>query len=170
MNVLVGLNGELAQPALKFDIEFPNVSSTLKSELEYKLKTEEQKQNQSIFLLATGNFVNDNYGGSNAFAGTLADISSAIGEYPILAAEAAVRIAVLCEEKGAGHLAEGARGDALTHADAVAYAAVALATTDPDVGAIAWVIFAVKVMLTPKGSEPAVFNEPAGDPAIAGLS
>ncbi len=73
VNVLVGLNGELAQPALKFDIEFPNVSSTLKSELEYKLKTEEQKQNQSIFLLATGNFVNDNYGGTNAFAGTLAD-------------------------------------------------------------------------------------------------
>jgi pyruvate kinase len=62
---------------------------------------------------------------------------TAIGEYPILAAEAAVRIAVLCEEKGAGHLAEGAHGDALTHADAVAYAAVALATTDPDVGAIA---------------------------------
>ena len=38
------------------------------------------------------------------------------------------------------------------------------------VGAIVWVIFAVKVMLTRKGSEPAVFNEPAGDPAIAGLS
>jgi len=73
VEVVVGLNGELAQPALKFDIQFPNVSSTLKSELEYKLKTEEQKQNQSIFLLATGNFVNDNYGGSNAFAGTLAD-------------------------------------------------------------------------------------------------
>ncbi len=73
VEVIVGLNGELAQPALKFDIDFPNVSSTLKSELEYKLKTEEQRQNQSIFLLATGNFVNDNYGGSNAFAGTLAD-------------------------------------------------------------------------------------------------
>lgn len=81
VNVLVGLNGELAQPALKFDIEFPNVSSTLKSELEYKLKTEEQKQNQSIFLLATGNFVNDNYGGSNAFAGTLADrVSSLVND------------------------------------------------------------------------------------------
>ncbi|MCB0443805.1 MAG: translocation/assembly module TamB [Flavobacterium sp.] len=81
VEVIVGLNGELAQPALKFDIEFPNVSSTLKSELEYKLKTEEQKQNQSIFLLATGNFVNDNYGGSNVFAGTLADrVSSLVND------------------------------------------------------------------------------------------
>ena len=44
VEVIVGLNGELAQPALKFDIEFPNVTSTLKSELEYKLKTEEQKK------------------------------------------------------------------------------------------------------------------------------
>ncbi|MEH6763043.1 MAG: translocation/assembly module TamB domain-containing protein [Aequorivita antarctica] len=81
VEVIVGLNGELAQPALKFDIEFPNVSSTLKSELEYKLKTDDQKQNQAIFLLATGNFVNDNYGGSNAFAGTLADrVSSLVND------------------------------------------------------------------------------------------
>ncbi|MDN3723523.1 translocation/assembly module TamB domain-containing protein [Aequorivita sp. SDUM287046] len=81
VEVVVGLNGQLAQPALKFDIDFPNVSSTLKSELEYKLKTEEQKQNQAIFLLATGNFVNDNYGGSNAFAGTLADrVSSLVND------------------------------------------------------------------------------------------
>ena len=81
VEVIVGLNGQLAQPALKFDIDFPNVSSTLKSELEYKLKTEEQKQNQAIFLLATGNFVNDNYGGSNAFAGTLADrVSSLVND------------------------------------------------------------------------------------------
>ncbi|WP_235004550.1 translocation/assembly module TamB domain-containing protein [Aequorivita antarctica] len=81
VEVIVGLNGELAQPALKFDIEFPNVSSTLKSELEYKLKTDDQKQNQAIFLLATGNFVNDNYRGSNAFAGTLADrVSSLVND------------------------------------------------------------------------------------------
>ncbi|WP_157429288.1 translocation/assembly module TamB domain-containing protein [Aequorivita sublithincola] len=73
VEVFVGLNGELAQPELKFDIDFPRVSSTLKSELQYKLQNEEQKQQQAIFLLATGSFVNDNYGGSNAFAGTVAD-------------------------------------------------------------------------------------------------
>jgi hypothetical protein len=78
VEVYVGLNGQLAQPALKFDIDFPRVSSTLKSELQYKLQNEEQKQQQAIFLLATGSFVNDNYAGSNAFAGTVADRVSSL--------------------------------------------------------------------------------------------
>ena len=73
VEVYVDLKGQLTQPDLKFDIKFPRVSSTLKSELEYKLQTEEQKQNQALFLLASNSFVDDNYGGTNAFAGTLAD-------------------------------------------------------------------------------------------------
>ncbi len=73
VEVFVDLKGELAQPELKFDIDFPRVSSTLKSELQYKLQNEDQKQNQALFLLASNSFVNDNYAGSNAFAGTIAD-------------------------------------------------------------------------------------------------
>ncbi len=73
VNVYVDLKGELVQPDLNFRIDFPRVSSTLKSELEYKLQTEDQKQNQALFLLASNSFVNDNYAGTNAFAGTLAD-------------------------------------------------------------------------------------------------
>ena len=73
VEVYVDLKGQLTQPDLSFDIKFPRVSSTLKSELEYKLQTEEQKQNQALFLLASNSFVDDNYGGTNAFAGTLAD-------------------------------------------------------------------------------------------------
>ena len=73
VEVFVKLEGELAQPALSFSIDFPRVSSTLKSELQYKLQNQEQMQNQALFLLASNSFVNDNYAGSNAFAGTLAD-------------------------------------------------------------------------------------------------
>jgi len=73
VEVYVDLKGQLEQPELKFRIEFPRVSSTLKSELNYKLQAEEQRQNQALFLLASGSFVNDNYAGSNAFAGTVAD-------------------------------------------------------------------------------------------------
>lgn len=62
---------------------------------------------------------------------------TAIGQYPVLAAEAAVRIAHLCEERGASLLPEGSPAESMTDADAVAYAAVALARTDPDVAAIA---------------------------------
>ncbi|WP_240673127.1 translocation/assembly module TamB domain-containing protein [Aequorivita ciconiae] len=73
VEVYVDLNGQLEQPELKFKIEFPRVSSTLKSELQFKLQTEEQRQNQALFLLASNSFVNDNYAGTNAFAGTVAD-------------------------------------------------------------------------------------------------
>jgi pyruvate kinase len=61
---------------------------------------------------------------------------TAIGAHPILAAEAAMRIARLCEERGVAHLAGGAPPTAATDADALAYAAVALATADRDVAAI----------------------------------
>jgi pyruvate kinase len=61
---------------------------------------------------------------------------TAIGDYPVIAAEAAVRIATLCEEKGAAHLPRGAEPSAATDADALAYAAAALADADREVVAI----------------------------------
>ncbi len=78
VEVYVGLEGELAKPELSFSIDFPRVSSTLKSELQYKLQNQEQMQNQALFLLASNSFVNDNYAGSNAFAGTVADRVSSL--------------------------------------------------------------------------------------------
>ncbi len=62
---------------------------------------------------------------------------TAIGQHPILAAEAAVRICRLCEEQGADYLAAGAPPGADTDADALAFAAVALASADPHVSAVA---------------------------------
>jgi pyruvate kinase len=62
---------------------------------------------------------------------------TAIGAHPVLAAEAAMRIARLCEEQGAPHLAPGAPPNAQTDADALAYAAVALAEADREISAIA---------------------------------
>ncbi len=73
VDVYVDLKDELEQPELNFRIEFPRVSSTLKSELQFKLQTEDQRQNQALFLLASNSFVNENYAGTNAFAGTVAD-------------------------------------------------------------------------------------------------
>ncbi|MGQ0608356.1 MAG: pyruvate kinase [Chloroflexota bacterium] len=62
---------------------------------------------------------------------------TAIGAHPILAVEAAARVARLCEEKGAEHMAADAPATARTDADALAYAAVALTEADRDVSAIA---------------------------------
>ena len=62
---------------------------------------------------------------------------TAIGRFPILAAEAAIRIARLCEEKGAAHLALGARDLRGTDVGALTHAAVALARAEDDVAGIA---------------------------------
>jgi len=62
---------------------------------------------------------------------------TAIGAHPILAAQAAIRIVRLCEERGQAHLAEGAPPTAATDAGALAYAAVALAKAEPGVAGIA---------------------------------
>ncbi len=82
VEVLVDLTGELIQPDINFRIEFPRVSSVVKSELEYKLQNEEQKEKQALFLIASGNFVNDNYAGANAFAaGTIVErVSGLVNE------------------------------------------------------------------------------------------
>ena len=62
---------------------------------------------------------------------------TAIGDHPILSAETAVRIALRCQEEGAAYMAAGAPGTAATDADALAFAAVALAGANHDVAAIA---------------------------------
>jgi pyruvate kinase len=62
---------------------------------------------------------------------------TAVGAFPILAAEAAVRIIRLCEERGSAMLASGAPRPASGDAGALAYAAVAIARADPEIAAIA---------------------------------
>ena len=62
---------------------------------------------------------------------------TAIGSYPVLATEAMARVAALCEERGSSYLPQGQPPSADTDADALAYAAVALAGADQDVAAIA---------------------------------
>ncbi|TNJ46626.1 translocation/assembly module TamB [Tamlana fucoidanivorans] len=67
----IALVGELEQPEPEFDFEFPNVNSTVKSELNYRLQSKEDKQNQALFLLSTGAFSS----GLNDinFSGTIAE-------------------------------------------------------------------------------------------------
>jgi hypothetical protein len=81
VEVIVDLSGEIIQPDLNFRIDFPRVSSTLKSELEYVLRNEDERQKQALFLVATGSFVNDDYQGANAFTGTLVErVSGLVNE------------------------------------------------------------------------------------------
>jgi pyruvate kinase len=67
----------------------------------------------------------------------LLSAETAIGEHPVLAVETAARIAAECDRRGAAYLAPGRSPTTETDADALAYAAVALATANPDVAAVA---------------------------------
>ncbi|WP_415374628.1 translocation/assembly module TamB domain-containing protein [Patiriisocius sp. Uisw_017] len=81
VEVIIDLTGEIIKPDLNFRIDFPRTGATVLSELEFKLQNEEEREKQAIFLLATGNFVNDGFQGTNAFAGTLADrVSGLVNE------------------------------------------------------------------------------------------
>ena len=76
VDVVIDLSGELEQPDPNFSFEFPNVASTLKSELQYRLNSKEERDNQALYLLSTGAFsrgLND-----LSASGTIAERLSAI--------------------------------------------------------------------------------------------
>ncbi|PNQ73159.1 N-acetyl-gamma-glutamyl-phosphate reductase [Hanstruepera neustonica] len=58
VEVRTTLSGPLEKPEIDFNFEFPNVNSTVKSELNYRLDSKEERDNQALFLLATGAFSN----------------------------------------------------------------------------------------------------------------
>ena len=72
VEVLIDLTGEIAQPELDFGIEFPGASSSVKSELEYKLQNKEQRELQALYLVSSGSFQGETVG-QNALASTLAE-------------------------------------------------------------------------------------------------
>ncbi|WP_338733993.1 translocation/assembly module TamB domain-containing protein [Mangrovimonas cancribranchiae] len=58
VNLETTLTGQLEKPEINFDFVFPNVNSTVKSELNYRLDSKEDRDNQALYLLATGAFSN----------------------------------------------------------------------------------------------------------------
>jgi len=52
----ISLNGDLEELDPDFSFEFPNVNSAIKSELQYRLESDENKQNQALYLISTGSF------------------------------------------------------------------------------------------------------------------
>lgn len=50
------LTDRLERPTINYSFDFPNTSSTIKSELNYRLDSKEDRENQALFLLATGSF------------------------------------------------------------------------------------------------------------------
>ncbi len=70
VEVVVDLQGELIQPDVNFNIEFPNLSSVIKSELDYKLSDQSNKELQALSLVSSGQFYNGTFD-ANTFTGSL---------------------------------------------------------------------------------------------------
>ncbi|AWM15361.1 DUF490 domain-containing protein [Flavobacterium sediminis] len=66
-DVSILINGNLSNPQPDFNINFPTVSSVLKSEIEYRLQDKDTRQNQAFALLSTGSFVTAETAGNAAY-------------------------------------------------------------------------------------------------------
>ena len=76
-----GITGSLLAPDFSFDVIIPNASSSVVSELEFKLRNEDDKLTQFFSLLATGSFAatsnnRTSFDGNAAIAGTIAQKAS----------------------------------------------------------------------------------------------
>ena len=78
VNVEILLSGDLEQPTPEFNLSFPNVSSTIKSELDYRLEDKENRDLQALSLVTSGTFINEVKIDQQAIYGNLAERASAI--------------------------------------------------------------------------------------------
>ncbi|MAM19111.1 MAG: N-acetyl-gamma-glutamyl-phosphate reductase, partial [Gramella sp.] len=63
---------------ISFDIDFPNASSTVKSELQYRIDDRQSKELQALFLVTQGSFYSEFGLRGAAIYGTLAERASSI--------------------------------------------------------------------------------------------
>ncbi len=80
-NVTILLNGNLSNPQPDFNIDFPTVSSVLKSEIDYKLQDKDTRQTQAFALMATGSFVTAESTGNAAYGSLIEGASSIINGF-----------------------------------------------------------------------------------------
>lgn len=63
VEVVIGIRGDLTRPEPDFMIDFPTITSVLKSELQTELADKDVRQTQALYLLSTGSFLSKD--GSN---------------------------------------------------------------------------------------------------------
>lgn len=75
--VAIVLLGNLSNPEIDFQIDFPNVGSSIKSEIDYKLADKDTRETQAMALLATGSFITT-MNARNAVYGSLFERASSL--------------------------------------------------------------------------------------------
>lgn len=69
----IALTGNLEQFDPDFTFDFPNVSSAIKSELQYRLESEDERGNQALYFLATGGSFQARESGNLNVSGTITE-------------------------------------------------------------------------------------------------
>ena len=78
VEVVIGVRGSLSNPEPDFNINFPTVSSVLKSEIQYKLDDKDTRQTQALYLLSSGTFLSPEGVNESDFAGNLFETASGL--------------------------------------------------------------------------------------------
>jgi len=77
VEVIIGIRGDLAHPEPDFMIDFPTITSVLKSELQTELADKDVRQTQALYLLSTGSFLGKD-GSSQAVASSMYETASSM--------------------------------------------------------------------------------------------
>ncbi len=78
VEVVIGIRGNLSSPEPDFVIDFPTVSSVLKSEIQYKLDDRDTRQTQALYLLSSGGFLSPEGVSQSDFAGNFFERASGL--------------------------------------------------------------------------------------------
>ena len=76
--VNIKLTDKLTSPIPEVSINFPTLSSVLRSEIDYKLSDAETRQKQAIYLLSTGSFLSDQGVSQNAIQENLLETARSL--------------------------------------------------------------------------------------------
>ena len=78
VEVIIGVRGDLTSPEPDFNIEFPTVSSVLKSEIQYKLNDKDVRQTQALYLLSSGGFLSPEGVNQSDFSASLFETATSL--------------------------------------------------------------------------------------------
>ena len=78
VDVIINLDGNLIQPDITFDFNFPNASSTVTAELEYRLDDRATREYQAFSLITQNTFYTQNIDAATVATGNLIETASGI--------------------------------------------------------------------------------------------
>jgi hypothetical protein len=78
VEVVIGIRGDLMSPDPDFNIDFPTVSSVLKSEIQTKLYDKDVRQTQALYLLSTGSFLSSEGMNQSDLSGSLFETATGL--------------------------------------------------------------------------------------------